>query len=133
MRQSPCEGRCRASPILPPAELSTPLATKCGLPAMLSTWGSILTRVRRTRQLTYDIVLMDLGMPTMSGWDAIREITKERGASIHVIAVSAHEDADSRRAAFAAGCHEYIVKPLDVRGAIPAYLYRKRGRPPVDP
>lgn len=87
--------------------------------------------VRKTRQLGHDIVVMDLGMPKMNGWDAIREIRRERGASTYIIAVSGYEDADARRTAFDAGCHEYLVKPLDVRGAIRTYLYRTGRRPLV--
>jgi len=86
--------------------------------------------VRKHRQLKPELVVMDLGMPTISGWDAIREIRKERGASTYIIALSAYEDAEARRAAFDAGCNEYILKPLDVRGALRAYVFR-RARPPL--
>jgi CheY-like chemotaxis protein len=88
--------------------------------------------VREGRRLDPDVIFMDLGMPVLNGWDAIREIRRERGARVYIIAVSAYEDADSRQRAFAAGCDEYIIKPLDVCGAVRAYVYRKRGVQSVD-
>lgn len=82
--------------------------------------------VRKARQHAPELVLMDLGMPEMNGVEAIREIRRDRGASTYIIAVSAYQDADTRRLAFDAGCNEYIIKPLDVRGAVRVYAYRTR-------
>ena len=58
------------------------------------------------------VILMDIGMPTMDGWEAtrlIREATET--ASAHIIMLTAFADADSRRRSLAAGCDEFLAKP----------------------
>jgi two-component system, cell cycle response regulator DivK len=76
-----------------------------------------------------DVILMDLTMPIMDGWEAIRRIrqavTDHRS---HIVAFSALPDADARRRAFEAGCDEYVVKPFDVRSVLRAYVERSRHR-----
>jgi two-component system, cell cycle response regulator DivK len=75
------------------------------------------------------LVLMDLSMPVMDGWDAIRRI---RQAAIderpYIVAFSAFADASARRRAFEAGCNEYVVKPFDVRSVLRAYVARSQYR-----
>jgi CheY-like chemotaxis protein len=64
--------------------------------------------------LPYDAVLMDLEMPVMDGWTAIREI--RRGASgspgIPVIALSAAALPEDRRRSLAAGADLHLAKPI---------------------
>lgn len=83
--------------------------------------------VRKTLKLDPEVVLMDLQMPDMSGCDAIREIRRRTGDKRrpYVIVMSAHGGAPARAAAFDAGCNEFVVKPLDVRGALWAYAWRR--------
>ncbi len=81
--------------------------------------------VRNVTSLEPDVVLMDLNMPTIDGWDAIRRIRGLAAARRpYIIVVSALADARSRQVAFDAGCNEYIVKPADVRAAVNAYVVR---------
>lgn len=80
---------------------------------------------RLAAKLRPDVVLMDLGLPRMDGWEAIRAIREAAaGRRLHLIVLSALSDARSRQLAFEAGCNEYVVKPADVRGAIRAYVSR---------
>jgi two-component system, NarL family, sensor histidine kinase EvgS len=58
-----------------------------------------------------DLVLMDLKMPVMDGFDATREIKKQR-PEIPVIALSAYTLDTEREKAMAAGCDDYLSKPL---------------------
>lgn len=90
-----------------------------------------LDAVKKVVALDPDVVLMDLGMPVMDGWTAIREIRRRASKNRpYVIALSAHAHAHARKEAFYAGCNEYIVKPLDVRGALRAYAWRRsHGKP----
>jgi CheY-like chemotaxis protein len=61
-----------------------------------------------------DLVLMDLSMPRVDGYDAIRQIRgREESASLPVIAVTAFDRADSRDGAATAGCNYFLSKPID--------------------
>ena len=61
-----------------------------------------------------DLVLMDLSMPRVDGYDAIRRIRgREESASLPVIAVTAFDRADSRDGAALAGCNYFLSKPID--------------------
>ncbi len=61
-----------------------------------------------------DLVLMDLGMPVMDGWEATRKI-KASGDLKHipVIAVTSHAMVGDEIQARQAGCDDYIPKPID--------------------
>jgi two-component system cell cycle response regulator DivK len=61
-----------------------------------------------------DIILMDLDLPVIDGWDATRRLkANPQTAHIPVIALSAHALAGSREKAIDAGCDEFDTKPVD--------------------
>ena len=61
-----------------------------------------------------EIVLLDLGMPKMNGYEVCRRIRQQPwGASMRVIAHSGWGQAEDRRLAEAAGFDGHLVKPLD--------------------
>jgi CheY-like chemotaxis protein len=61
-----------------------------------------------------DIILMDLEMPVVDGWEATRRLkSNPQTRDIPVIAVSAHALAGERAKALAAGCDEYDSKPIE--------------------
>jgi two-component system, cell cycle response regulator DivK len=70
--------------------------------------------VRKTEEEKPDLILMDLGMPVMDGWEATRKI-KANDALKHIpiIAVTSHamvgDEIDARKA----GCDDYLPKPID--------------------
>ncbi len=62
-----------------------------------------------------DLVLMDMNMPELDGWEATRRLkAAPESAAIPVIALTAHALAGDRERAIAAGCAEYHTKPVDL-------------------
>ena len=60
-----------------------------------------------------DIIIMDLEMPVLDGWEATRWLkSNPQTCDIPVIALSAHALASEREKAFAAGCDEFDAKPV---------------------
>ena len=61
-----------------------------------------------------DIILMDLEMPVVDGWEATRRLkSNPKTRDIPVIAFSAHALAGERHKALAAGCDEFETKPIE--------------------
>jgi len=61
-----------------------------------------------------DIILMDLEMPVVDGWEATRRLKgNPQTRDIPVIALSAHALAGEREKALAAGCNEFDTKPIE--------------------
>jgi CheY-like chemotaxis protein len=61
-----------------------------------------------------DLILMDLSLPKLDGLAATRLIRERQDLrNVPIVAVSAHDGAESREAALAAGCNEYVTKPID--------------------
>jgi CheY-like chemotaxis protein len=66
-----------------------------------------------------DLILMDMSLPVMDGWEATRELKGDPAtAAIPVIGVSAHAMAGDRDSALAAGCDDYVTKPVDIEELI---------------
>jgi two-component system cell cycle response regulator DivK len=76
-----------------------------------------------------DLVLMDMSLPVIDGWEATRRIKRQpMTASIPVIALTAHVMEGDREKAFEAGCDDYDAKPIDFErllGKIQALLNRQ--------
>ncbi len=72
----------------------------------------------------YDLVLMDLQMPVMGGYEATVEIRSDaRFATLPIIAMTAHATLDEKRKCLDSGMNEHISKPID-----PAVLFETVGR-----
>jgi two-component system cell cycle response regulator DivK len=70
--------------------------------------------VTKTEENKPDLILMDLGMPVMDGWEATRTI-KANGDLKHIpiIAVTSHAMVGDEIEARKAGCDDYLPKPID--------------------
>jgi CheY-like chemotaxis protein len=79
-----------------------------------------------------DLILMDMSLPAVDGWEATRRIKElPETASIPIIALTAHAMAGDRDKAIEAGCDDYDSKPVDFErllGKIQALL-GKQGTP----
>jgi CheY-like chemotaxis protein len=61
-----------------------------------------------------DVILMDLEMPIVDGWEATRRLKDDpQTRDIPIIALSAHALAGEREKALAAGCDEFDTKPIE--------------------
>jgi|SRR5882724_6952003 len=62
-----------------------------------------------------DLILMDMSLPVVSGWDAARQIKGNPETKvIPMIALTAHAMASDRDQAIGAGCDDYDTKPIDL-------------------
>ncbi len=76
-----------------------------------------------------DLILMDLSMPVLDGYGAVRKIRQIEGrAEVPIIAVSAHATVDHRTKAEAVGFDDYLTKPIDFT-QLEAMLHRYLSNP----
>jgi two-component system cell cycle response regulator DivK len=62
-----------------------------------------------------DLILMDMSLPVMDGWEATRRVKADAAtSSIPVIALTAHALVQDREKAMAAGCDDFDTKPVEL-------------------
>ena len=70
--------------------------------------------VERAEEERPDLILMDLGLPILDGWEATRRIKAQPALKdIPIIAVTSHAMVGEEAKALAAGCDDYLPKPID--------------------
>jgi two-component system, sensor histidine kinase and response regulator len=94
------------------------ILSKRGHSTLVASNGAEAVQSFRSRQQGIDVILMDVQMPVMDGYDATAEIRRlESGAGrrVPIIALTAHAPQGSQQECFAAGMDAYISKPIDLR------------------
>jgi|SRR5271154_6041634 len=91
--------------------------------------------VALTRSEAPDLVLMDMTLPVLSGWDATRKLKGDPTTEgIPVIALTAHAMAADREQAMQAGCDDYDTKPIELTrlvDKIQALLAKRKAAEPA--
>jgi CheY-like chemotaxis protein len=74
-----------------------------------------LSAIEMASKASPDLILMDLSLPVLDGWDATRKLKANPATrDIPVIALTAHAMSDDRHRALEAGCDDYETKPVDM-------------------
>ena len=81
-----------------------------------------LDKLEKAASGYYDMILMDIQMPVMDGYDAtarIRRMKDEEKASIPIIAMTANAFAEDRQKAISTGMNDHVTKPIDMKVLLP--------------
>ena len=71
--------------------------------------------IETVRQMRPALVLMDMSLPVIDGWEAARQLKSDPATrGIPVIGLSSHAMVGDREAALAAGCDDYETKPIEL-------------------
>ena len=88
-----------------------------GYEVLIATAG--LDGLRLAYEARPDLILMDLGMPDIDGWECAKRLKAEAVTSaIPIIALTAHAMLDDRQKALDAGCDDFDTKPIDFSGLL---------------
>ena len=81
-----------------------------------------LDKLEKAASGYYDMILMDIQMPVMDGYDAtarIRRMKDKEKASIPIIAMTANAFAEDRQKAISTGMNDHVAKPIDMKVLLP--------------
>ncbi len=99
---------------------------------VVGAFGSAEEALKNLHRLSPDLMLVDLGLPGMSGVELIRE-AKEKATEIEIMAHTIYEDKDTVFSAIKAGASGYLLKGSTPREIIEALHSLRRGGAPMSP
>jgi CheY-like chemotaxis protein len=95
----------------------TSLATLCAL------WGHEVAMAHEGNEALVaweafrpEVVLLDLDLPGLDGWEVARRIRAAEGGGVYILALSGWYRLHEKARAKLAGCDEFLLKPADLRG-----------------
>lgn len=99
------------------AEIILTILKDYGIEVELAGDGDIvIDMLKRNQADYYDMILMDIQMPHMDGYEATKVIRRleDRRAEIPIVAMTANAFEEDRKAAFAAGMNGHVAKPIEI-------------------
>ena len=100
-------------------EIATELLEEDGFCVDTAEDGTIaVQKMENAKPGDYDLILMDVQMPIMNGYEATRRIREMKDpaiANITILAMTANAFEEDRQSAIAAGMNDHLTKPVDVR------------------
>lgn len=95
------------------ADMLTRRLTRRGYTVLLARDGKAAVRMAGDERP--DLILMDMSLPEIDGWEATRQVkANPPSAHIPIIALTAHAMVSDRERALAAGCDEFETKPIEL-------------------
>lgn len=72
--------------------------------------------IEQSKAIEPDLIIMDLGLPVIDGWSAIKTLKSDpETAQIPIIALTAHAMSHDRQRAFDMGCDDFDTKPVNMK------------------
>ena len=95
-------------------EIATEILKEFGMCVDTPDDGDVaVEKIMNANEGDYDIILMDIQMPHMNGYDATRAI-RQMGSNIPIIAMTANAFEEDKKMAFEAGMNDHVAKPIDI-------------------
>jgi len=83
-------------------------------PYQLITAKNGMEGVEKALEIKPDLILMDVVMPEMNGFDAVKWLRQsDTTRSVPIVMVTTQAEAESMEAGYESGCSDYIIKPID--------------------